>query len=196
MVNKIKNLIFYILVISIITNADQNWLPDNVITPRDNFIKYSITSDTTYKITWGNNKFSRDMDDRAFGAPAWVPFFKHENDSVLILEHGCGSPCWYGIILPLNTTSDIQIIQFPLVYDINRSLIVYIGGYDTLICIENLLTKTTRHVLFEGCTSAFNGYCIDTVWIDDKQVNVKYHNDADKLMKSEVLPKLKVFTLK
>ena len=164
-------------------NSQSNYkntpLPKNINTENGYFVKYSLVSDTSYIISWGNKKFHRNLDEKTIGADAWYPRYEYSNDSVIILRAGCGNPCWYALILPLNKNKQIRRVDFPEGYDMKNNLIVYLGNNDTLIVIENYLDGKRKAIIGKNCGSSFNGYCIDSISINNRQFYMRWFTDYE-----------------
>jgi hypothetical protein len=162
-------------------------LPEDVITPKGNFVKYRASSDSTYVVFWENKDFKRKLDEFQVSSDSGYPRFKLENDKSLILRAGCGSPCWTGFILPLNAMSPVRVYSMPLAYDMERNLVVLPGEFrpDTMLWVENFVSSAHQAIPGPGCPSAFVGYCVDSLSFRGNELYIRWITDFEKDSRQE-----------
>jgi|GEM_PF-4232305 len=152
-------------------------------TPAGNFIEYNFLENERYTVKWGNQDLVRSSPDTLYSRYNGAKF-KWENKDAIAIEDGCGSDCWYALLLPLDKTSPIMEYDHPFAYDADRSLIAYgapsyggthpldiasydsSGWQDTAIVVENFKTHMKRYFVAEDChqTSLVCPFmCIDSV---------------------------------
>ncbi len=167
------------------TVQDPWWCPHDTITPRGNFVKNVRTSQDSYYVSWGNATIKRNLPPVRIDAASEFPWLVNENENVLILRAGCGMPCWYATILPLDSVSAPFEVDFPLVYDMKNNLVVYSGVKDTIVWVENFLSRLHMPIVGKNCGSAFNFFCTDSVSIVDKQLYLRWMTQYDFYVPSD-----------
>lgn len=181
--NTILNFLATVVVCFGLTSAssatkDSTALPPNISLGDGRFIRYELVTDSTYKVVWGNKLFQRELPEAAIGAFSWFPILKSQNDRVLILEAGCGNPCWEGIMLPMDSTAKPVVVGQPMAYDLDNDLVAfYCGGEDTLMTVMNYLTHRSISVLGQSCATYF-GYCIDSIALEKKVFWMRHYSDT------------------
>ena len=175
-----------VLILSLIairtSSAQDNdlvWFPKGTLTSAGNFVKYLRTSKDTYKIAWGNRHLLRTLSMYMDGAPNHFAHYKDESSSVIILERGCGMPCWYAVILPLDSAKPSFEIEMPEAYDMRNNLIAYNGYQDTIVWIENFHTRQRVPILGNNCGSACNIYCVDSISVNNRELYLHYLTEYD-----------------
>lgn len=152
-------------------------------TPGGNFFRLVLSSDSTCKVEWGNTSKTRTSSDLHFHIARKLEFVL-ENKDFLVLEAGTGSDTWFDLILPLSYDSTEFSIQNPLAFNTGGTEVVCeYPSADTVMVIENLLTRNIQFVLEkEKCSSFFVHYCVDTVVLTNKELYYKWAvpNTEDK----------------
>jgi hypothetical protein len=130
-------------------------LPHEVDTPRGNHLSYSydLAAERYYVIATRG---------RANGAPQG-PYLltrgcapaalEWENGDFVVLTAGCGTFCWEALVLRVTGTAAAQSFARPLLFDAERSLLVYYAE-PNLVRIRNLLTGREQAVRTPQCVSA------------------------------------------
>ena len=59
---------------------------------------------------------------------AWTPVFVQENEDYIVLQAGCGSPCWIGIFLPLHNNDQPKVINEYLAFNLKSALVASINN--------------------------------------------------------------------
>ncbi len=144
-----------------------------------NFINYLPMSQDSYKVHWGNKDIQRNLDLYSGGAPNHFAYYEAENDKFIILKAGCGMPCWFAVFLPLDSIKSAFEIQMPEAYDLTNNLVAYNGYQDTIVWVENFLTRHKVPILGHNCGSAFNGSCIDSISVKDRVLYIHYLIEDD-----------------
>jgi hypothetical protein len=96
-----------------------------------NYVKY-IKENGRIKIEWGSTGFSRTLkhDFDCDVAPSWIPTIRWTSPKYIGLGYSCGSPCWGTIILPMNLRDSVFERMYDFEKELDRNLIVYLGGED------------------------------------------------------------------
>jgi hypothetical protein len=142
-------------------------------------IKYKIINNSRYILQWGDSDYERTLTDTFYldGLETAIPWLIKENDKYVVLESGCGNPCWVGYFIPKDTLIQPLIVHEFLGYNIDDDLVAFVK--DTYVLeIINIKTKRTQDIILKGCASAFLGYCIDSLTIEHKIVNYKWTPDT------------------
>lgn len=155
------------------------YFPRDILTAAGNYVKYIYVDDSTYEIAWGNHDVKRTMKTWMDGVPDRFAEFIKENDSVIILQRSCGSPCWTNLILPLDSVKQPFEIEMPEAYDMKNNLVAYNGDQDTIVWVENFLTGHKAPVLGKPCGSACNCYCVQSISINDRELYIKWMTEYD-----------------
>jgi hypothetical protein len=80
-------------------------------------------------------------------------------------------------ILPLKESLQPEMIHEYLDYDLDNGLVAFVKDTST-IEIVNLKTGQTEDHQTDGCTSAFPGYCIDSLSIKNRILKYKWIPDT------------------
>jgi hypothetical protein len=138
-------------------------------TPAGNFIEYNFLEDERYTVKWGNNNLVRSSPETLYSHYGGARF-KWENKDAVVIEDGCGTSCWYALLLPLDSASPMLQYNNPFAYDSDRSLIAYAASSygrshtletasydssgwedDTAIVVENFKTHRKRYFVAKDC---------------------------------------------
>lgn len=151
----------------------------DITTPNGNIIKFKKIGQQCF-LQW-NREYKLETLDYPFNlndADAWLPRFVAENNNYLLFRAGCGSPCWTGFFLPLNTNGNVTTISEYLCYDLNQNYVAYINDTNNLEVL-NITSGEKQSFITGNCNSAFNGYCIDTIYFKQKKIYYKWNANAD-----------------
>lgn len=157
-------------------------LPHHLITDRNTGITYQYKLEQEqYVVSWSK--------DGRQGGP-YGPFtltrgcvpakMEWESENFLLLVAGCGTFCWYALVLPM--TSDIEDhrrIERPLAFDESRDLMAYYCDKD-IVCIESLLTGQQQRIQTEQECESASGLCIDEVTITETSLEYKWRYSPDE----------------
>lgn len=155
-------------------------LPPDTVLANGFFVKYEQVTDTSYILRWGNEKIERNLPEMEIEPLARNPWLIESNQSAMILEASCGSPCWHAYILPMDDKGEVQDIWYPLAWDLKNNLVVTVESEnDTLLKISNFLSQTSTYVIGSGCGSAFFGYCVDSISLIDRELYVRYFTEYE-----------------
>ena len=153
-------------------------------------LKFKIINDSCYVVQWGNSLKLKTCPDTLHldGHETWIPEFIAENKDYIVLRQGCGNPCWVGYFLPLNDSIKPRYIHEYLDFDLKNNLVAFIKD-NNIIELVNLKTSLTEDHKTNNCTSAFLGYCIDSLSVKDKTMKYKWFPKANKDSKKGILIK-------
>ncbi len=159
-------------------------------TPLGRTISYRMLNDSFYFLEWEDSSYKRTLPD-TFYLDGRIPIFRTENKNYVVLEQGCGSPCWVGIFLPTNNSGKPHLIHEYLDYDLKNNLVVYVDDTNS-IKILNLKTDEFEIHKTPPCKSAFIGYCIDSISIRNKVliywwIPETYINSKNGIKKRELI---------
>jgi hypothetical protein len=159
-----------------IANCDQIEIED-YISPTGDFVKYH-KNNGRIKIEWGNKQFTRTLkNDFNCSQPlTGIPSVRWTTSSYIGLGYSCGSPCWGLIILPMNQTDSIFERMYDLAIDTKNNQVVCLDNEKfKQLTVENWKTgKKTEIKIKVSCESAFPGYCIDSVKIQNDELYVRW----------------------
>ena len=135
-------------------------------------------------VEWGKGGIRRTSNDlettRRFCA------FVGETEDYILLRFGCGSPCYYLYVLPLDSIRDPIQRYWPLESDLQNNLVLFgtSGMYrvtgDTLVTVENLITMDKAVVTDTTVRGIENGVNrIDSLSLNDGTVFLRYVNRRD-----------------
>ena len=164
---------------SIAQDRDASWFPSDTLTPAGHFINYVRASRDSYSVHWRNSRVHRSLVLHMDGAPNHFAFYKAETNRFIILEYGCGIPCKCAVFLPLDSVKAAFQIEMPEAYDLDNNLVAYNGDRDTIVWVENFLTRQKVPILGHNCGSAFNGYCVDSISVKNRDLYVHYLTQYD-----------------
>ena len=150
-----------------------------VKTPNGQVIKYKLINDSCYLVQWGDSLDLKTFPDIFFmdNHESWIPKFIAENKDYIVMRQSCGNPCWVGYFLPLHGSTKPTSLHEYLDFDIDNDLVVYIKDSKTIEII-NLKSRETETHNLNNCTSAFPGYCIDSLSIKFKTLKYKWIPDT------------------
>jgi hypothetical protein len=101
--------------------------------------------------------------------------FEWENSKFVVLRQGCGSPCWFEIVLPLQNGRKIQQVMYTVAHDEKRSLIASIESEPLMII--NLITGRQQSIVLKPeCAAAFPGWCLDDVAFKDGALHILWRS--------------------
>ena len=162
-------------------------------TPSGAIIKLQVINDSLYLIQWGDSTHIHTYPQIFYlnGHESWIPKYKDENNNYIVLDEGCGSPCWVGIFLPkADRLSAFEAHEY-LGYDLDKFLVAYIKDKNS-IEIYNLKTRQIDDHIVNGCVSAFLGYCIDSLKIENGYLTYKWFPNAEKEAKKGIIKREKI----
>jgi len=103
-----------------------------------------------------------------------------ESKNFLLLTAGCGTFCWYVLVLPMTTSiEDHKRIERPLAFDETRDLIAHYCDKD-IICVESLLTGQQQRIHTEQECDSASGLCIHEVTITATAVEYRWRYSPDE----------------
>lgn len=142
-------------------------------------VKLKVVTDSTYHIQWGDSLNLKTYPDLfpMDGYETRIPLFIAENSDYIVMRQGCGNACWVGYFLPLKESLQPEMIHEYLDYDLDNGLVAFVKDTST-IEIVNLKTGQTEDHQTDGCTSAFPGYCIDSLSIKNRILKYKWIPDT------------------
>ena len=173
------------------SNYKNTPLPHDTTLPNGSFVKYALQNDTSYVVTLGTGQFQRELPARVITSGSDYPILEKANDYALILEAGCGSPCWNAIVLPLDSNLGATTFEYPLAYDMDNNLVACaVYKQDSIVAVRNFLTGKTMAIIDQGSKAvSFLGYRIDTVSLSNKVFYMRWYTEdvfdtADSLRKA------------
>jgi hypothetical protein len=141
------------------------------------FLKY-IKKNGKIEIEWGNKQFKRTLKRQyECDLPSTaIPSLRWTTSKYIGLGYGCGSPCWGLMILPLNPTDSIFSRMYDYDVDTKNNQVVYLDNEKFgQLTVENWKTGTKTQIKIKvQCDSAFPGYCIDSVKIQNGELYVRW----------------------
>jgi hypothetical protein len=145
-------------------------------TPLGNYFKFTLMTDSSCKIEWGNKRTKKQSSREYYFSEARQLHFDWENEDFLVLRAGRGSDAWFNVFLPLDSVGQDEIIENTLTQDKRRNLVVAeFLATDTTMVIHNLKSKEFQYVIeTDKCSSVFIHYCIDTIAFIDKGLYYKW----------------------
>ena len=148
-------------------------------------LKFKIINDSCYVVQWGNSLKLKTCPDTLHldGHETWIPEFIAENKDYIVLRQGCGNPCWVGYFLPLNDSVKPRYIHEYLDYDLKNDLVAFINNKNN-IGIINLRTGLTEDHKTKNRTSVFPGYCLDSLSVNDKTLNINGFQEQKLILKN------------
>ena len=126
-----------------------------VNTKANNFVEYNFIDQEHYTLKWGNKKIVRSLSDTIYSHYGCAKV-EWENPYAIVLKDGCGSSCWYALILPLNDTTEFMRRNYPFAMDGKRSLIAYgddeaPASEDSALTIEDFITHQKKSFYAKDC---------------------------------------------
>ncbi|MGN6213438.1 hypothetical protein [Parafilimonas sp.] len=165
------------------------------VTENGNYYMLTRFSDSTVKITWGNDTVKRIYDtplDLMFAESLRI---KWDNKDYLILDYNTGSGSWLNLEMPLNNKEQVQEFNNGLYFDKAHNLFVTEALSDTVLVVHNLKTGAMQFIIEKDkpCDAANNDACLGTVTISNKILCYKWttpHKYGDK--KSSIKKRVRV----
>lgn len=154
----------------------------DTVTSSGNVLKVSIQG-TDINIHWGRagtlRKFVPSEDITGPIRPNIPPDLFSFDDERFIIGYSCGSPCYYALVLPLDSSAAPFERPFPMAYEPVRGLLAYFSAPDT-ITIENLNDKRIQRVGFTDpkLIGPHLWISVDTVKFDGKFISVRWSDDV------------------
>lgn len=139
------------------------------------FIRYIYTDENHYKIEWGNREIKRISNDSYEVLGNGVLSLEIYNKYGIVLRQGCGTECWYNIILTFNKKIKEKEIDCGFCYDLKNYLIVYANMDNPVITIENILNGKKQEIFeYDMCQSLNLVLCIDKCKIMNNYLYIKW----------------------
>jgi hypothetical protein len=144
-------------------------------TPNGQIIKFKLINDSSYLVQWGDSLDLKTFPDTIYmdNHESWIPTFIAENKDYIVMSCSCGNPCWVGYFLPLRDSTKPKSIHEYLDFDIDNDLVAYIKDSKSIEIINLKSNQTEIHKL-NDCSSAFPGYCIDSLSIKNRTLKYKW----------------------
>jgi hypothetical protein len=160
-------------------------LNKKTLTPAGNYYLLTQSSDSTVKITWGNDTINRVYDEPVDFMFAERLRIQWDNKDYLILRYGVGSGAWETVAFPLNNKERVQVFDNGLCFDTKYNLLGTEQFEDTVLTVQNLKTQQKQFIIEKdgACGAANNSACIDTISIHNKVLYYKWvtpHKYSDK----------------
>ena len=160
-------------------------LNKKIVTANGNYYLLTQFSDSTVKITWGNDTIKRVYDDPLDFMFAERLAVQWNNKDYLILRYGVGSGAWETVAFPLNNKEPVQVFDNGLCFDFKNNLLGTEQFVDTVLIVQSLKTGQKQFILEKEkpCGAASNSGCIDTISITNKVLYYKWvtpHKFSDK----------------
>jgi hypothetical protein len=165
------------------TSSLEQYSRHNKTSVNGNFLKYHVTNNYAF-IEYGNKSFHRSLPEKydCQTADSWIPQLKYDTHDFMVLNYGCGSPCWGILVLPLDSVNPARNIMYDMAYDSINNLVAYLGcdNYNCLI-VENLKTYQAKRIDFPFKTDheEFIGYWIDSITIKGNRLYYQYSDPND-----------------
>lgn len=126
----------------------------DTVLPDGNFLRYKLTEDESVLLYWGNSRFER-VTSLEWSTARDIPTITDETMHFIVLQLGCGCPCWTETLLPLNETDSVQSFFMTIAIDKARDRIASLGdpivGRDSLL-ITNAYTKQHCIIALDSMT--------------------------------------------
>lgn len=186
---------------SIKTNVFSEYLPENWTNKYfDNGSYLTMETiatkavDSVVVIKWGNNEFERIMPDSVLKTLLTRRLeYSRRNDKFIIMQYGCGMPCWAAVVLPLDKKSEIIQFDFPYDYDLKNDLVVYIDNSNSSnLLVENLITRKKQIIRLKPHCGTFSGSCIDSLSLGNGELYYEWDIDADERTKNSKKHRVKL----
>ena len=165
----------------------------NFTTPSGSKIKFTIKKEK-YFLQWKNQKRYQTLNYpfELNGAESHKPKFIAESKDYILMRASCGNPCWIGAFLPKKSKNKPIIINEYFAYDLDKSYVCYLNSTTENLEILNLQTSTIQTIKTEYCSSAFKGYCIDTIYFSGKKLYYKWNCKNDSTSKNNELKEINI----
>ncbi len=153
------------------------WMPEDFVTEGGAHVTFRATSDGQYVIVWCTSEFTREFGARGPHGRGHYPWLAAENERVLILQAAGGTNTWYAFVLPLNETDEPECFYAPVVYDMERDLLVHLhGSADTLLAVRNVATGAVQWVTGPECEVPCISMCVDSVRIVGDEILMRFRH--------------------
>lgn len=176
----------------------QERLGKKEFTPQKNFFILDKATDSTCRITWGNNMVTRTNTEDIDFYLARRLHYQWENSQYLILKGGTGSGAWINMVLPFKKTEKVKTFENMLCFDAVDNLVATQYYNDTILVVQNLKTDQKQYIVLSDtpCEAASNLYCIDSVGLKNKELYLKWAtanlaNDSSRIFE-EIRFKIKI----
>jgi hypothetical protein len=155
------------------------------VTANGNYYMLTQSTDSTVKITWGNDSITRVYDEPLDFMFAERLKVEWNNKDYLILRYGVGSGAWETVAFPMNNIEQVQVFDNGLCFDTKYNLLGMEQFEDTVLTVQNLKTGQIQFIIEKQkpCDAASNSACIDTISIRNKVLYYKWitpHKFSDK----------------
>jgi hypothetical protein len=147
----------FILILTFCSNGDEERKINLIMSPSDVDTLYSkgnllllahIFSDGIASLEWSNMEGGMNVgrDTLMYDSLGFVHNTKLIGN-YFKLDHGCGSSCYYSYIMPIKFKSSGKLFTYPIIFDNERGIIVYQGGVDNLVILEDIKSGKTMEII-------------------------------------------------
>lgn len=157
-------------------------LPYHLVTDRNTGISYQYDLEQEqYVISWSREGHRGGPYGPFTLTRGCVPAkIEWESKNFLLLTAGCGTFCWYALVLPMTTSIDDYIqIERPLAFDESRDLIAYYCEKD-VICVKSLLVGQQQKIHIERKCDSASGLCIEDVRFTETSLEYRWRYSPDE----------------
>ena len=167
------------------------------VTTNSNYYLLTQSTDSTVKITWGNDTIKRVYEEPLDFMFAERIRIEWNNKDYLILRYGVGSGAWETLAFPMNNKEQVQVFDNGLSFDTKNNLLATEHWQDTVLIVQNLETHQKQFIIEREnpCDAAGSSSCIDTININNKVLYYKWttpHKFSDKKSSIEKHVRLKI----
>lgn len=153
-----------------------------VNTPNGNYFKFVQSDTKKCKIEWGNKKIKNTSTDEYHFLFCDSVKLERETKDFIILKSLITVQGWFFICLPLKQEKTELIIENPIIFDSETSIVVSDGfRYDTVLLLNNIVNRTVQPVIeTERCYSRLFHNCIDSISLSNDILYYKFQGELDK----------------
>lgn len=146
------------------------------VTQNSSYYMLTHFSDSTVKITWGNDSVKRVYDEPLDFMFAERLRIEWDNKDYLILRYSVGSGAWETVAFPINNTEQVQVFDNGLCFDTKNNLLATEHWQDTILIVQNLKTHQKQFIIEKEkpCDAVGSSSCIDTISINNKILYYKW----------------------
>lgn len=162
---------------------------DTILNAGGKMLLFLNLDEEKYFLKWGSGTYSNISKDTLHSLPDGKVKMQWHSKDAIALRQGCGTSCFYAYILPLKDQASEAFYMYPLAYDTVNNLIAYNGdNNESLVIVENYLTRQKQHIDRMFLRGPFPGYAIDSIAFlsDRRQLFLKW-KDEEEENQSEIL---------
>ncbi len=138
------------------------------------FLSYQYQGDSVYTVKWGTKNFSNSSSHNYNVVGNGVLYIDDFSNNTIVIRQGCGSPCWWSVILKVAKSAVEKEYMYPLAYDLQNSKVAYLTNEDSIILEDFNSNKRCSISTCDWCESTIKVQCFDSAYFTNDKFVMYY----------------------